>query len=420
MAIAQTNTRVMAEFVGGVALQSALGSAATPSRYLNMERMVIAGNFVDLEYRGTQGQLMKKKEPVRRVATDPEITLRTYVSRRLLATFMESCLGSQPYASLGLDSGAAFSLAGVGASAISALMVRSVTRDVNTTSQTMYGSMIVNTSAIIRLYKNAAKTSQVASAYLSAGSGATSLVSVGSNGFSGTITIAAGASTNSFTITVKYLNYQMASKMGKYMTIVAYDGTDKYQIKDCAIAELAMTSRDAEGAFLDLTLKGRQVILTQTAVTASITDWTFYAHNSDLHIYRATDYSTEVGATEVGININNNLLSYRANSSAPLAQIVRGRAVTGTLAGQLGDELNTFMRNAFKTPTEDITWDALQYKWEINGDSANYARFKLGNVHVTGPHERELVGDDDVGDVSYDFESYESDSVDALTVDLAV
>ena len=51
MAIAQTNTRVMAEFVGGVALQSALGSAATPSRYLNMERMVIAGNFVDLEYR---------------------------------------------------------------------------------------------------------------------------------------------------------------------------------------------------------------------------------------------------------------------------------------------------------------------------------------------------------------------------------
>lgn len=423
MTLTATNPRIGSDVIIGMAKQAAAGSPAAPTVYFNAKKMGDAPNNVDLEYRGTQQTLFKRREPVRRVAYDHEETLEAFINHNSIRLLMENALSGAPFCSLALSG--AMSIGGSAAANLSGLCLYHPSGNHNA-SNIIYGSLDQQTSQIIvKLYKNASMTSQVASGVVASSLGSTTLAERNSSGMSGTVIVTSGAvDTASLVIYTAYARMQTSTKFNNYLSFRMYDGYTVQAMQDCVVQKITLKSGDGEALEAEITIKGGETSLTETSMTGTFDTDSYFAHNGDLTLYRSSSlpgglHDTELAAETLEFELENTVRSFRGNNEAPFAQIKQTTRAMGKFTAPYTDEVDSIVDKIFRTPSQGISWDAMKFQWLAANATTQFLRLMLGNVNYNFD-KREISGEDEQPDLEVSYETYHNSDRDALTVDISL
>jgi hypothetical protein len=354
-----TNPRFIAETAIGFDWQASEGESVpgtpyTPAQFIVAQVLTRNPDPKYIHPNGTHGSIFKRKDGDRIVAQAFKAEVKFWGSRFQIMPFLESVMGGQPTVAFG-------DMVITGGSSISALSLvgarpyHNLSPYVSTppSAPQLYLSLVPAGGpafpVAVTVYKDAARTIEVASCSVAAAATPTPLVAFGNSGLTGSITLS-GPVSQTPGVAISKITFAFAIQHARYFRIYYTDGTDSYALSDCVVDNLKFTS--AENGALECTA---MIMAKRRTITNAVTflpnqtqlDLVCYSH-SELTLTRDPAGSPVTPVVDsFDFTIKNNVLQYVGNSATPQKLIKRGWVdLTGTLKGETSDELTGLIQQA--------------------------------------------------------------------------
>lgn len=245
----------------------------------------------------------------------------------------------------------------------------------------------------VSVYKEAAKTTLLATATVAAAATPTALVASGTSGLTGSITLATAATADALA-TINKITYNFANQFTKFFRLFYDEGNEVAVLSDCVVQEMVFES--AENGELSATIqimgKRRDFFTSVLTIDETQLDVTPYSH-SELTLTVDPSGSPESPVVDdFSFQIVNDVLQYIANSPTPQKLIKRGfTEIGGSFSGESSDEMLNRIKDARANTGAGLGFDAFRADYLLGGKTMRFDMLKVRPQLAEPGIEGELV-----------------------------